>query len=793
MRILKKVVFFLLLCIPIVVEASSGIENFYVNAVIEENGDITVEEYFYLNGEFNGMDREILFQNEDAYSFRPELEYYGGSTIHNGSDIILEDVRALPIDESFDFQNISGTIFEEVSSADPGDYGVYTITSFSDGESYRIFLPDRKNEAFYLKYTLKNMAVVHDDVAEIYWNVIGDDLRESIETLKIRITFPNNQNEFRIWAHGPLNGKITKTSNQVLEAEVHNVRSYEAVDVRAVFDKNVVSKSAKLTHVTALDKILAYEENQANQANYEREQQEYQYQEKAYQEIADCEEYATRSCYLTAKSYADRVTDEEIKNDLNEKLSVLLTKVVEKEEEKAKEYTELALEYKDYYWYESALDAVSILENTSLKNSLLIQLEDVKAEIIRDEEEYNQKVFIVTTVLIVASIILAIVLYIKCDKERKVNFTHKYLRDFPNDFSPSTVEYLFKKKMTNNSYTSEVLYMIYQKKIIMIQTKDDKDILLKKDLQYEDKLNEKEKAINDFIFGSGTKTTLKDLKKRVASSTTAYKKWERIEKKMHDEAVKEKLFENETLNIKIDTKKKSSNIIWIILFVFFSAIGFPMLSFLLLIFLIIIKNISIKKVSEKKNTLEYHLKIGSRIFAIVLILTSLFGILHLFVTNHFVFEGMYGYILLLIVALCLFLYSFKIQKRTEKGALAFAEWKAFQRFLLDFGKMDEKELPEVVLWEKYLVYATALGCAKKVSKVMNLKIKDMNIENMTMFDPFIFTHFHMISSGVTSSIRSVHSYSSSSGGSNWSSGSGGGGGFSSGGGFGGGGGGGGRF
>ena len=112
MRILKKVVFFLLLCIQIVVEASSGIENFYVNAVIEENGDITVEEYFYLNGEFNGMDREILFQNEDAYSFRPELEYYGGSTIHNGSDIILEDVRALPIDESFDFQNISGTIFE---------------------------------------------------------------------------------------------------------------------------------------------------------------------------------------------------------------------------------------------------------------------------------------------------------------------------------------------------------------------------------------------------------------------------------------------------------------------------------------------------------------------------------------------------------------------------------------------------------------------------------------------------------------------------------------------------------
>ena len=274
-QIIKSIILSLLAIFPITVYAESGIEKFYINAVVEENGDLTVEEYFYLNGEFNGMEREILYQNDDLYDFHPELDYYGGSKLHNGSGIELLEIRALPIDENFDFKNISGSKFEEVSSADKGDYGVYTVDTSSNGEVYQIYLPDKKNEAFYIKYRLKNMAIIHNDIAEIYWNAIGDSLSESIGTLRITVTFPGNENEFRVWAHGPLNGKINKVSNQELVAEVTNVYSYEAVDIRAVFDKSVIPSSTKKTNIDALAKILNYEENAANQANYEREQEEY--------------------------------------------------------------------------------------------------------------------------------------------------------------------------------------------------------------------------------------------------------------------------------------------------------------------------------------------------------------------------------------------------------------------------------------------------------------------------------------------------------------------------------------
>ena len=141
-KLFFQFIFILVLCIPFTVNAEEGIKKFYINAVVEENGDLTVEEYFYLNGEFNGMERDILYKNDDLYEFRPELDYYGGSKLHNGSGIELIEIRALPIDENFDFTNISGTLFKEASSADPGDYGVYTVSTSSNGASYQIYLPD---------------------------------------------------------------------------------------------------------------------------------------------------------------------------------------------------------------------------------------------------------------------------------------------------------------------------------------------------------------------------------------------------------------------------------------------------------------------------------------------------------------------------------------------------------------------------------------------------------------------------------------------------------------------------
>jgi uncharacterized membrane protein len=122
------------------------------------------------------------------------------------------------------------------------------------------------------------------------------------------------------------------------------------------------------------------------------------------------------------------------------------------------------------------------------------------------------------------------------------------------------------------------------------------------------------------------------------------------------------------------------------------------------------------------------------------------------------------------------------------------------RFLKDFGKFKTRDLPQIELWEKYLVYAVVFGSAKKLAKTMEIKFSEMPESSYTVGDYlFDITYLRMlnnlnynISQGVSRAVSTALSTKAISE-SSTSSGGGFGGGFSGGGGFGGGGGGGGRF
>lgn len=121
----------------------------------------------------------------------------------------------------------------------------------------------------------------------------------------------------------------------------------------------------------------------------------------------------------------------------------------------------------------------------------------------------------------------------------------------------------------------------------------------------------------------------------------------------------------------------------------------------------------------------------------------------------------------------------KLNVLTQKGVDLKEKWKGLKKYMEDFSLLDKREVPELAIWEKYLVYATAFGIAEKVIK--QLKIVYPNFEEITNG---ITTYSYMgiiMNTNFTSSFS--HSITSSMS-SAYSSGYGGGGGFSSGGGFG---------
>ena len=40
--------------------------------------------------------------------------------------------------------------------------------------SYTHLMPSKENSVFYLEYTITDAVVLHDAVAELFWNVLGD-------------------------------------------------------------------------------------------------------------------------------------------------------------------------------------------------------------------------------------------------------------------------------------------------------------------------------------------------------------------------------------------------------------------------------------------------------------------------------------------------------------------------------------------------------------------------------------------------------------------------------------------
>ena len=131
-----------------------------------------------------------------------------------------------------------------------------------------------------------------------------------------------------------------------------------------------------------------------------------------------------------------------------------------------------------------------------------------------------------------------------------------------------------------------------------------------------------------------------------------------------------------------------------------------------------------------------------------------------------------------------------IKRRSQEAAELHAQYAALERYLKDFGRLQEKPPDAVVLWEQFLVYAVVFGIADEVVKAMTVKVPQ--VIDDPAFRTGYFLWFASPGDGGMAAFSEMHqsfnaavSVATSSS----SSGSGGGGGFSGGGGGGGGGGG----
>lgn len=630
-KFMRLAVLTLLLWMPIDVLAKDQIDNYFINMTVEKNGDITVEELFILDGSFNGYERILNYKNMNAPTFDGSLNAFNGSDIYNADAVIIQEIKSIDVSSSPDFNQLwkEGTVFQESDSADSGDFGVYTVTKTYNGQKIRIYNPSSRGEkGFYIKYKMTNMAVVHNDVAEVGFNLFSDELVEDVANLEMHIHIPENKNELRAWGHGPLWGETENLSQEEIKLTINDLDAQTAVDIRFVFDKPVVLNSHKFSNVDALNSILTVESKKAEEANELREEA-------------------------------------------------------------------------------------------------------------RNQVARQQKIFqlycIIAVLWAIGLILFIIRVYLKYDKEYKNPLPSKYYREFPDTYGPEIVGYLLHKQISNDDLSASILNLIYKKAIAYEKTEKKNDYKLINLHVEESTLTESEQKLLKWLFNDNDEIKLSELKKEAKNSYTG--------------------FINRYNTWKNETTKEAKT------YQFF------------------------EKSTGHKIIGGLYSFIGGYFIPTIF-----------FLTGHYIIG-----ILSIIFIIGAFIYLVSYKKRTISGNEAYHKWMGLKNFMVDFGKMDDKELPEIVLWEKYLVYAVSLGCAKQLAKTMEIKVKELsdtgaNIPTMTFnpSDMYLWISLNRsINDSVASAISTAHAQQVASS-SNSSSG-GFGGGFSGGGGSFGGGGGGGRF
>mgnify|MGYP004501415695 FL=1 len=255
---MKKVWILLIIFLcPLVIKAEN-ITNYYINATLNSNGDLLVEEYIELKENTNYFERNIYYKDNTLKvpAYDNFIEY---NKLNNGSSIQFLTIGSIPKVKN-NTEEITGVKeFSKTNVAHTGDTNIYILRNDEDKDYLRIYKDD--NNAYYLKYVIKDLAVKYNDIGEIYFNILKNN-PDRIKNLKITINLPNNNK-----AYSFTKGKNVKkviNNNFKISYQYKDIKEQEDIKLRILFNKDIVNNSLKENNTQTLAEILSFEKQNSN-------------------------------------------------------------------------------------------------------------------------------------------------------------------------------------------------------------------------------------------------------------------------------------------------------------------------------------------------------------------------------------------------------------------------------------------------------------------------------------------------------------------------------------------------
>ena len=194
----------------------------------------------------------------------------------NGVSLTKLDADGMPSGETVQLKETSFNL-DWREAGGPGT-DAYSVDS-PKNSVYVFFNASDEKMVITLDYTIENEIVAYRDVADVYWQYVGDQWEVASENVTMTLTLPVPQDaavvageNVRAWGHGPLDGSVKINEDGSVVYTVPKVNAGQYAEARVVFPTAWLTnlsndQSAATRDQNGLDTILKEEQDWSDQAN----------------------------------------------------------------------------------------------------------------------------------------------------------------------------------------------------------------------------------------------------------------------------------------------------------------------------------------------------------------------------------------------------------------------------------------------------------------------------------------------------------------------------------------------
>ena len=255
-KILCLFLFLVMLIIPLfslnawAEDYSAELHSLHFDIALQKDGSALITET-----------REVVFSGDHEFTRYGVNNLFTGPRVFSDWQVSIDGMSVTQLDEPDNDNRPENT---------------FAVENGDGRNTVYIYIPRQSNSTrvFKISYRLENAVKLYSDVGEFFWNLTGENGISDIGKLTATLTIPEGvpTEEFRIWAHGPLNGSFDKQPDGSAFLQIENVSVGTIVDIRCTLPATCFYGGWE-QQGEGLPDILAKEKELSDSANAKREEE----------------------------------------------------------------------------------------------------------------------------------------------------------------------------------------------------------------------------------------------------------------------------------------------------------------------------------------------------------------------------------------------------------------------------------------------------------------------------------------------------------------------------------------